>query len=141
MSKLASKRNDIKWGRKRIEGSGNPNFNGGKYIDDKGYIRTLAQRHPHNIKGYVYEHRLVMEKFLNRILHTEEVIHHINEVKLDNRIDNLFLTSVAEHSRLHREGISISLDRRTKLRKNIRKKRKDGPPKPRDSAGKFSPLT
>ena len=47
--------------------------------------------HPFSKKGFVLEHRLVVEKFIGRYLKPEEVVHHINEIKNDNRIGNLFL--------------------------------------------------
>lgn len=52
------------------------------------------------VNGYIHikvnnifcpEHRLVVERFIGRTLTTEEVIHHINWNKQDNRISNLFL--------------------------------------------------
>lgn len=137
MAGLISRRNDIKWGKNALEGSGNPNFNGGKYTDDKGYIRLLMPEHPASVHGYVYEHRLVVEEYLGRYLQSWETVHHINEIKIDNRIDNLFLTTFGEHSSIHREGKQVSLERRTKLRENIREKRKTQGPRQRDSGGKF----
>jgi hypothetical protein len=137
MSRLISRRNDIKWGTSAIKGSGNPNFNGGKYIDDKGYIRILQPDHPASVKGYIYEHRLVMEAHLGRYLQSWETVHHINEVKIDNRIDNFFLTTFAEHSAIHRTGKNVSLERKAKLREQIRERRKEQGPRQRDSGGKF----
>lgn len=137
MSGLISRRNDIKWGTKAIQGAGNPNFNGGKYTDDKGYIRILMPNHPSNIKGYVYEHRIVMEEVLGRNLQSWETVHHINEIKIDNRVENLYLCTFAEHSAIHRAGKTVSLDRKAKLRNQIREKRKVDGPRERDANGRF----
>lgn len=137
MAGLISRRNDIKWGANALQGAGNPNFSGGKYIDDKGYVRMLMPDHPSNVKGYIYEHRIVVEKILGRYLQSWETVHHINEIKIDNRIDNLFLTTFAEHSAIHRTGKVVSLERKAELRKNIRDKRKANGPRKRDAGGKF----
>ena len=63
-----------------------------KVLDEKGYVLVLCPDHPHKKhRNYVYEHRLVMEKHLGRFLQTDEVVHHINGNKQDNRIENLQL--------------------------------------------------
>jgi hypothetical protein len=137
MGGLISRRQDINWGRSSQSGYDNPNFTGGKYIDDKGYVRVLRPEHPFSNHGYVYEHRLVMEEFFGRTLSPEESVHHVNEVKVDNRVENLFLTTRAEHAALHAEGKVVSLERRTAVRNKIREKRKVEGPRKRDPSGRF----
>lgn len=54
-----------------------------------------------NIDGKrIYEHRYIMEKYLNRKLERNEHIHHINGDPMDNRIENLQLLTNSEHQKL-----------------------------------------
>ena len=49
------------------------------------------------------EHCVVMEQHLGRKLRTDEVVHHINRNRKDNRLNNLQLMTRSEHSKLHRQ--------------------------------------
>lgn len=121
MGKLASQRDDVKWSDKPASGEDNANYRGGKYIDDKGYVRVLRTDHPKNIRGYAYEHRLVVEEYLGRYLEPWETVHHINEIKADNRLDNLFLCTHPEHSAIHKEGKRSSNEHKLKMRETVKK--------------------
>jgi hypothetical protein len=79
-------------------------WKGGKITTKLGYILIYSPKHPfpNTPKGYVYEHRLIMEKHIGRYLDRKEFIHHINNIPNDNRIENLQLTNPHDHQKNHR---------------------------------------
>ena len=83
----------------------NNNWKGGIAIHQRGYVQILKKEHPFcNSRGYVMEHRLKMEKKIGRYLKKEEIVHHINGIKTDNRIKNLQLTTKSKHlSKVHKK--------------------------------------
>ena len=69
---------------------------------NRGYLLAYAPKHPNAHKdGYVMLHTVVMEKHIGRYLNKDEVVHHINHVRNDNRIENLRLMTKKEHMLLH----------------------------------------
>lgn len=64
-----------------------------------GYVSIWQPSHPHANKGWVLEHRWLMEQHLGRILATEEEVDHKNRIRSDNRLTNLQVLSVVEHRR------------------------------------------
>ncbi len=89
------------WIKKGDKGSKSLAWKGGIRCS-YGYKEIYQPQHPFNSRGYVREHRLVMEKHLGRYLNPKEVAHHINGIKDDNRIENLkLLNSNSEHIKIH----------------------------------------
>lgn len=100
-TRTAGESNRIAWQRQlRSMGKGekNPNWHGGFYKRDKGYIFKLAPDHPRaDRSGYVQEHILVWEETHHRRLPKGHVIHHLNGIKDDNRPSNLVAMKAGEH--------------------------------------------
>ena len=79
---------------------GHPNWKGGKTKDAQGYIRIRIGK-----RKYIAEHRFIAEKKLRRPLRKNEVSHHINGIKIDNRPKNLKVMTNSIHTSLHHTGL------------------------------------
>jgi hypothetical protein len=67
-----------------------------------GYVRVYVPMHPEaNTWGYVYEHRVVAEQIIGRRLEKDEIVHHKNGKRWDNRSENLEVMNKNDHAKLH----------------------------------------
>jgi hypothetical protein len=95
---------------------GHLNWVKGKTNHKQGYILTHLE--PNDFffpmtygNKYVFEHRLVMAKYLGRLLQPNEIVHHKNNNKKDNRIDNLLLTTRNHHNAIgYQEGYQLGYE-------------------------------
>lgn len=85
-----------------LRGAERWNWQGG-VIMRSGYRFIRMLDHPNaNAHGYVAEHRMVMAEKIGRPLKPNELVHHVNHDKTDNRAANLVLVRRVDHSRYHR---------------------------------------
>jgi hypothetical protein len=68
----------------------------------------MPEHHAANSKGYVPEHRLVMEQMLGRPLSSEEIVHHIDRNQGNNLPDNLQIMTQSEHAAMHHAEASAA---------------------------------
>lgn len=68
----------------------------------KGYNLLYIPNHPRaDRNGRVFEHIVVWEEYYNEDVSEEYVIHHINGIKDDNRVENLQKMKFGEHTTYH----------------------------------------
>jgi len=67
-----------------------------------GYYYIYRPDHPLAIKNgrYIAEHRLVAEQKIGRYLQQMEVVHHINGITTDNRLENVEVMDSRDHNTL-----------------------------------------
>lgn len=73
-----------------------------------GYIACTA-KYSDGTKITVLQHREMMEKHIGKKLEKNIIVHHKNENKSDNRLENFELKEISAHSRLHRSNHKIEL--------------------------------
>lgn len=102
-----------------LTGDKNASFKGNEIVSEFGYILEYCPEHPFphdktNKCCRVFQHRLVVERnadkfddkyFIeingNKYLKPEYSVHHINEIKTDNKLENLIILTRSEHSKIH----------------------------------------
>lgn len=72
------------------------------YETKEGYRQVYSPESPGaRENGYIPEHRLVASQKIGRPLTSDEVVHHINGNKTDNRKKNLKVVTKQEHYAIH----------------------------------------
>lgn len=101
--------------RRRFEDpTKHPRWKGGLVLEG-GYWRAMFPDHPRASKrGYVKRCIIVLEKKIGRLLFSDEVPHHVNENKEDDREGNLIVMNFREHDAHHcKKNWSKGIMRRT----------------------------
>jgi predicted Zn-ribbon and HTH transcriptional regulator len=106
------------------------NWKGGRNINFHGYVELYKPEHPNSCKssGYICEHIFVMSEHIGRPLTKDEVVHHINENKTDNRIENLQLLMRKEHSKYHKSKYVVlpsTCKKQSEIHKQMKIKRNE----------------
>ncbi len=106
-----------------LKGALNASFTGDRLINEYGYIMVYLPDHPKaDTNGRYREHRYIIEQsdkypseyfdIINnqRVLKDCYVAHHINEIKTDNRIENIVAITISEHTKIHNSDKTIIRD-------------------------------
>ena len=90
---------------RKQKGDKHPSWKGGRYVDPHGYVMiNVKSGRPKNGSGwdnYKKEHVVIMEENIDRLLKKGEVVHHIDGDKLNNLLENLWLTNHKGHRNAH----------------------------------------
>jgi len=107
-----------------LKGPLNSSFIDKKIITNYGYFQIYLPEHPFSNKnGRFWEHRYIIEQYSDyndsyfeiingyKVLKKNFHVHHINENKLDNRIENLTVFTKSQHQKLHSKQNLIIRDK------------------------------
>ena len=83
-------------------GINSPHFKTGKSKDANGYVTLTSKMWGANAGRR--EHQVVAESMIGRALRSDEIVHHKNGVKDDNRPENLEVMLRKDHPRHHAAG-------------------------------------
>ena len=90
-------------------GENSPQWKGGRRHDQYGYVHILVQSSGRTMRRYRPEHALVWEA-ANGLLPKGHIVHHLNHIKDDNRLENLEAMSKSSHNRQHGERRILELE-------------------------------
>ena len=87
----------------------------GQFIH-KGYVYIKAPKgHPTPTQNrYIKRARLIMEQHIDRYLDSTEEVHHTNDIRNDDRIENLEILSKSEHNKKHRKAEAMLNGKKSK---------------------------
>lgn len=88
-------------------GTAHRNWKTGKTMHSSGYVYLQTRGHPRaksHTGDYVMEHIVVYEQYHKCCMLKWGVVHHINEVRNDNRIENLQGMTLSKHVSYHNKN-------------------------------------
>ena len=93
---------------RNLNGVNNPAWKGGHPGISQGYVFLFSPGHPRAHNNRVQEHILVAERAIRRTLPQGAQVHHVNEVRSDNRGSNLVICEdMAYHKLLHKRTRAV----------------------------------
>ena len=93
------------------------------WVNKKGYTEGRVYRN--GICRQVKQARWIMEQYLGRRLYSTEIVHHLNEDRQDNRIENLEIKTNGKHTTDRQLGKSKPRGRKNNISEQERQRRSD----------------
>jgi len=88
----------------RLKGTQSVSWKGGIEKGKNGRIRIYQPDYENGGKKRTFRYRLKVEKLLGKPLPEKAIVHHVNGVRDDNRIENLELRTWSNHVTGYKEG-------------------------------------
>lgn len=97
------------------------------HVNSAGYLHRRAK----GADGrwhWIKQHRVVMEEHLGRPLESSEIVHHLNGVRTDNRVENLCLHTRPSHAVHHvHETLGVFIGNKTGIAALVQWNHEHGP--------------